>query len=88
MPARLLAAVLQGVQPEGGQRGGVRVAEDAEDAALLVELVVVEGQRGQSCMRLIDAGPLVRSGSHCGWSMPLSAVLDQLVDAACCARCR
>ena len=40
---RLLAAMLQGMQAERGQRRGVRMAEDAEDAALLVQLVVVEG---------------------------------------------
>ena len=42
---RLLAAVLQRVQAERGQRRRLRMAEDAEDAALLVELVVVEGVR-------------------------------------------
>ena len=39
----LLAAMLQGVQPERGQRGGVLVAEDAEDAALLAQAIVVVG---------------------------------------------
>ncbi len=38
----LLAAMLQGVQAERGDRRGVRVAEDAEDAAFLVQRVVVE----------------------------------------------
>ena len=38
----LLAAVLQGVQPQRGVRRGVGMAEDAEDAAFLVQLVVVE----------------------------------------------
>ncbi len=32
---RLLAAVLQGVQPERGDGGGRGMAEDAEHAALL-----------------------------------------------------
>ena len=36
----LLAAVLQRVQAERGQRRRVLVAEDAEDAAFLVQLVV------------------------------------------------
>jgi hypothetical protein len=36
-----LAAVLQGVQAKGGQRGGIGMAEDAENAALLVEFIVV-----------------------------------------------
>ena len=44
-PRRLLAAMLQRVQAERGQRRRFRVAEDAEDAALLVELVVVEFAR-------------------------------------------
>ena len=41
---RLLAAVLQRVQPERGQRRRLRVPPNAEDAALFVELVV-EGMR-------------------------------------------
>ena len=39
---RLLAAVLQGVQAERRDRRGVRVAEDAEDAAFLAQRVAVE----------------------------------------------
>ena len=35
----LLAAVLQGVQAEVCQVGGLRVAEDRADAALLVEVI-------------------------------------------------
>lgn len=38
----LLAAVLQGVQAERGDRGGLRVAEDAEHAAFLAERVAIE----------------------------------------------
>ena len=41
---RLLAAVLQGVQAEGDEGGRVLDADDAEDAALLAQLVVVEGE--------------------------------------------
>ncbi len=39
---RFLAAMLQGVEAEGRDRCGVRVAEDAEDAALLVEAILVQ----------------------------------------------
>lgn len=41
---RLLAAVLQGMQAQDGMRGGIRVAIDREDAALLAEAVGVPGQ--------------------------------------------
>ena len=43
----LLAAVLQRVQAEGDEVGGVLDADDAEDAAFLAQLVVVEGVRGR-----------------------------------------
>ena len=39
---RLLTAMLQGVQPERGDRGGLGMAEDAEDAAFLAQPVGVE----------------------------------------------
>ena len=39
--------MLERVKAERGQRPGILVAEHAEDAALLVQLVVVEGQRRQ-----------------------------------------
>ena len=42
--ARLLAAMLQRMQAEGDEVGGVLDADHAEDAAFLVQLVVVEGQ--------------------------------------------
>jgi len=46
--ARLLAAMLEGVQAEHRQCCRVVMTEDAEDAALLVQLVLVaEGQGGQ-----------------------------------------
>ena len=38
---RLLAAMLQGVQAERGEGGGVGVAEDAEHAAFLAQAVAV-----------------------------------------------
>ena len=44
---RLLAAMLERMQAEHGQRRGVGVAEDAENAALLAQLVVVERPRRQ-----------------------------------------
>jgi hypothetical protein len=40
-----LAAMLQGMQPEHGIRGGIRISENAEDAAFLMQLVVVERVR-------------------------------------------
>ena len=49
-----LAAVLKRVQAERGDRGGVGMAEDAEDAALLAQPVAinVEGdrRRKRSCI--------------------------------------
>ena len=43
---RLLAAVLQGVQAERGDGGGIGVAEDAEHAAFLAQPVAVEVRVG------------------------------------------
>ncbi len=43
--AGFLPAMLKRVQAERGQRRGVLMAEDAEHAALLVQLVVIEGKR-------------------------------------------
>ena len=40
---RLLAAMLQGMQAEHGMRRRIGMPEDAEHAALLVEVVVIEG---------------------------------------------
>ena len=67
---RLLAAVLQRVQAERGQRGRLRVPENAEDAALLVQLVVVEGMRPP--IRACDNLDLPQSGGgasicRCSW---------------------
>ena len=44
---RLLAAMLERVQPEHGQRRGIGVTEDAKNTALLAQLVVVERLRRQ-----------------------------------------
>ena len=38
----LLAAMLQGVQPQRGDGGGIGVTENPEDAALLAEPVAIE----------------------------------------------
>ncbi len=43
---RLLAAVLEGVQAERGDRGCVRMSEDAEDAALLTQPVAIHVEPG------------------------------------------
>ena len=48
----LLAAVLQRVQAEGDEGRRVLDADDAEDAALLAQLVVVEGGWHGMRMRL------------------------------------
>ena len=37
----LLASVLQGVHPQRGMRGGLRVADNAEDPALFLQMIVV-----------------------------------------------
>ena len=65
-PARLLAAMLQCMQAEGDEVGGLLDADDAEDAALLVQLVVVGRQDGQGhgasgggLARYIEAAPAV-----------------------------
>jgi hypothetical protein len=42
---RFLAAMLKGVQAERGQRRGIGVVEDAEDAALLVQTILFEPVR-------------------------------------------
>ena len=55
----LLPAMLERMQPERDDRGGVRMAEYAEDAAFLAQPVVVEVELG--------AAP-----SASGWTMPAS----------------
>src|SRR5262249_52598715 len=42
---RLLAPVLQGMEAQVGQVGGLGVAEDSENAALIVKPIVVEPER-------------------------------------------
>ena len=57
---RLLPAVLQGVEPHVGEVRGLGVAEDAEEAALVVEVVVLEGEaskrRRPGLLRLAHRG--------------------------------
>jgi hypothetical protein len=62
--------MLQRVKPEGHEIGGVREADDAEYAAFLAQLVVVErvggghdaGQgQGQAPNPLMSLGPLLRA---------------------------
>ena len=61
----LLAAMLQGVQAERGQRRGVLVAEHAEDAAFLAQAVVAAGPPAQLCRGF----SLVESNLHGGLSI-------------------
>ena len=42
-----LAAVLEGVEAQHGQRGCIGMVVDAEERTLLLQLVVIEGVRGQ-----------------------------------------
>jgi hypothetical protein len=46
--------VLQGMKAERGDRGGIRVAVDAEDAAFLAQRIAVEIE--------IEAGAFTRTG--------------------------
>ncbi len=39
---RFLAAMLESMQPERGQRGGIGMVEDAEDPAFLVQPVLFQ----------------------------------------------
>ena len=86
----LLAAMLQGVQAERGERRGVLVAEDAEHAALLAQAVVAAGPPAQ----LVPA-PQPRCGQS-SWrpldparsSAPGTAAATQALRAAGRARYR
>ena len=51
---RLLATVLQGVQPERDDSRGVLPAEYAEHAAFVVKMVVGLGQQGSVCHRAVS----------------------------------
>src|SRR5690348_7780918 len=50
-PGGLLAAMLQRVQPEGDERGGIAMAVDAENPAFLAQMVVVVGIGGEHRFR-------------------------------------
>src|SRR5262245_58752650 len=71
---RFLAAMLERVQSERRDRGGVRVAEHAEDAALLTQPVVVEAV----CVGSFDhVAHLPSKSSACGDRALNGAALDQ-----------
>jgi hypothetical protein len=56
-----LTAMLKGVQPQRSQGGGIRMIEDAEDAAFLPECVSIEVKidgRGGGCGKLGHSGHL------------------------------
>ena len=92
----LLAAVLERMQAEDGEGGGVGVAEHAENPAFLAELVVVEGQRGQgvghgtfrprtgqvlSGKATIRYAPIAPSlVAGRGGTLSIGIVLDELID--------
>ena len=66
---RLLAAVLQRVEPHVGEVRGLGVAEDAEEAALVVEVIVLEGQAAER------RRPGLRSAHAPDVSIPLEAFM-------------
>ena len=66
---RLLATVLQRVEPHVGEVRGLGVAEDAEEAALVVEVVVLEGQAAER------RRPGLRSAHAPDVSIPLEAFM-------------
>src|SRR3546814_14319349 len=62
---RFLTPVLQGVQAERGQRGGILVAEHAEDPALVVALVVVARSLAIPRPLPSEGGRRRVGGEHC-----------------------
>ena len=77
-----LAAMLQGVQAERGQGGGVLVAEDAEDAAFLAQAVVAGGPQRRSSPRVVT---LIACNVHGGLSRPArAATLPRPPRLRCC----
>src|SRR5208282_6608128 len=54
---RLLSAMLQGMEPERGQRRRIGVAVNPEYAAFLVEMIVVPGLGGQHRARFAQMAP-------------------------------
>ena len=74
----LLAAMLQGVQAERGDRGGVGMVENAEDAALLAQSVAVGVEAG---LRLARLRPVLATSASLLWSRSEGSVLvDQGVE--------
>ena len=79
-----LAAVLERVQAERGDRGGVGMAEDAEDAAFFAQPVAVEIEPGVAASFGHLAHLLVGSGLDHG----LVSAVDQLLHAGAVGRRR
>ena len=74
---RLLPPVLERVEPEVGQAGGFRVAPDAEQAAAVVEAVVVDGNAASHAVVLRDVHSIRqwrrgRSGRSMRYNEPCS----------------
>src|SRR5690606_34294151 len=64
-PRRLLPAMLEGMQAECGQRRGVGRPPDAEDAAFLMRLVVIQSHRsGKEVVLLDGVGRIGHHGPH------------------------
>ena len=63
---RFLAAVLQGVEAERGDRRGIGMTEDAKNAALLAQPVRIQVQRRVGCLshRSSQWEPLLGAGSR------------------------
>ena len=61
MPGRFLAAMLQRMQAEHGQRAGIGMAENAEHAALFMQRVPVEirNRRSGRSWLAVSAAPVV-----------------------------
>ena len=73
---RLLPAMLEGMQAERDNRRRVRMAEDAEDAALLAQPVFVwRGQRLRAVGGAVDGGhPHRRARRFTVWGPPPAAL--------------
>jgi hypothetical protein len=73
-----LPTVLQGMQAEGGMGSGIAVAENAENAAFLVQLVIVEGiGRSQTHFgpRACGLEKLLPVGDHKGNHPPMARLI-------------
>ncbi len=83
-----LAAMLEGVQPERRDGGGVGMAEDAEHAALFAQPVAIEVERrAHSVVRASIGGALIGSivpavpSISCRLAVPTGFAVDQLRSA-------